>query len=59
MGVYRDKLEEYIGDYNAQFGVRYTTKDSQSFYNYYKDIAKRLKEREKDGFLDQDRLDIC
>lgn len=54
----RDKLEEYIGDYNALFGTKYTTKDSQSFYNYYKDIAKRLKEREKEGFLDQDRVDI-
>ena len=54
----RDKLEEYIGDYNAMFGTRYTTRDSDSFYNYYKDIAKRMKEREKEGFLDTDRADI-
>ncbi|SOD81061.1 type I restriction endonuclease subunit R [Spirosoma fluviale] len=54
----RDKLEEYIGDYNELYGTKYTTKDSQSFYNYYKDIAKRVKEREKEGFLDKDRVDI-
>ncbi len=54
----RDKLEEYIGDYNALFGTKYNTRDSDSFYNYYKDIAKRMKEREKEGFLDKDRLDI-
>lgn len=54
----RDKLEEYIDDYNALYNTRYTTKDSLSFYNYYKDIAKRVKEREKEGFLDQDRVDI-
>ncbi|MBO0938210.1 type I restriction endonuclease subunit R [Fibrella sp. HMF5335] len=54
----RDNLEEYIGDYNAMYGTKYSTKDSQSFYNYYKDIAKRLKEREKEGFDDKDRVDI-
>ncbi|WP_020602576.1 type I restriction endonuclease subunit R [Spirosoma spitsbergense] len=54
----RDKLDEYIGDYNALYGTKYSTKDSQSFYNYYKDIAKRMKEREKEGFLDTDRVDI-
>ncbi|CCH01379.1 type I restriction enzyme, R subunit [Fibrella aestuarina BUZ 2] len=54
----RDKLESYISDYNAMYGTKYSTKDSLSFQNYYKDIAKRLKERERDGFLDSDRLDI-
>ncbi|WP_460948608.1 type I restriction endonuclease subunit R [Spirosoma daeguense] len=54
----RDKLEEYIEDYNTLYGTKYTTKDSQSFYNYYKDIAKRVKEREKEGFLETDRVDI-
>ena len=55
----RDKLEEYIGDYNAMYGTSFSTKDSQSFQNYYKDLSKRLKEREKDNFDDEKhRLDI-
>jgi type I restriction enzyme R subunit len=47
----RDKLESYIGDYNAMFGTRYTTKDSKSFYNYYNNIAKRVKAKEVDILL--------
>lgn len=44
----RDKLEEYIQDYNKLFGDNFTTKDSQSFYNYYNDISKKVKERKID-----------
>lgn len=44
----RDKLEEYIQDYNNLFGDNFTTKDSQSFYNYYNDISKKVKERKID-----------
>jgi type I restriction enzyme R subunit len=29
----RDKLDEFIGDYNAMFGTKYSTHDSQSYYN--------------------------
>lgn len=47
----RDKLERYIGDYNAMFGTNYTTKDSASFYSYYRDIADRVKKREIDILL--------
>ena len=47
----RDKLEEYIGDYNEMFNTRFTTKDSQSFYNYYNDISRRMKNRELDLLL--------
>lgn len=54
----RDKLNDFIEDYNAMYGVRHSTKDSKTFYTYYKDIAKRIKEREKDGFKDKDRVDI-
>lgn len=55
-GVYksvhsRDKLEEFISDYNEQFGTSYSTKDTDSFYNYYKDIAKRTKDGEVDILL--------
>jgi len=55
----RDKLDEFIGDYNRQYSTAYSTKDSQQFENYFKDISKRLKEREKETFNDEkDRLDL-
>ncbi|MFN5983382.1 MAG: type I restriction endonuclease subunit R, partial [Fluviicola sp.] len=44
----RDKLEAYIIDYNKTYGTNYTTKDSQSFYNYYKDIAQRVRAKQVD-----------
>jgi type I restriction enzyme R subunit len=55
----RDKLEGFMGDYNQMYGTNYTTKDSKLFEAYFKDISKRLKEREKQSFNDsKDRLDI-
>jgi type I restriction enzyme R subunit len=55
----RDKLEGYIGDYNKMYNTSFTTRDQQQFENYFKDISKRLKEREKASFNDEkDRLDI-
>ena len=47
----RDKLESYIGDYNKLFGSNFTTRDSQSFYNYYNDISQKVKERKIDILL--------
>ena len=47
----RDKLESYIGDYNQMFGTSYSTRDSLSFYNYYRNIADRVKAREIDILL--------
>jgi type I restriction enzyme R subunit len=47
----RDKLEGYIQDYNQTFGTSFTTKDSQSYYNYYNDISKKVKRREIDILL--------
>lgn len=44
----RDILEEYIQDYNQQFQTNYSTKDSILFYNYYKDIANRVKQKQID-----------
>ena len=59
----RDKLEAYIGDYNKMYGTSYSTKDSRLFEGYFKDISKRLKEREKPTFNDKKRqagsLDSC
>lgn len=55
----RDKLEEMIGDYNKQYGTSFGTKDAEQFEGYFKDISKRLKEREKETFNDEkDRLDL-
>ena len=55
----RDKLEGFMGDYNKLYTTKYTTKDSKLFEGYFKDISKRLKEREKETFNDEkDRLDI-
>jgi type I restriction enzyme R subunit len=47
----RDKLEKFIGDYNKMFGCSYTTKDSESYYNYYNDISKKVRERKIDILL--------
>jgi len=47
----RDKLEEFIGHYNTMFGTKFSTKDSETFYNYYNDISKKVKERQIDILL--------
>jgi type I restriction enzyme R subunit len=55
----RDKLNEFIGDYNKMYGTSFSTEDDKLFEGYFKDISKRLKEREKETFNDEkDRLDI-
>jgi type I restriction enzyme R subunit len=47
----REKLDGFISDYNAMFGTNYSTKDTQSFYNYYQDIAKKVKAGKVDILL--------
>ncbi len=47
----REKLDEFIEDYNAMYGTNFSTKDSVSFYNYYNDISKKVKERQIDILL--------
>ena len=54
----REKLDEFIADYNALYKTSHSAKDSTAFYTYYKDIAKRMKERDRESFLDKDRADI-
>ena len=54
----REKLDEYIEDYNQMFTQAFSTKDQKLFDGYFKDITRRLKEREKTTALDKDRLDI-
>jgi type I restriction enzyme R subunit len=47
----REKLDEFIEDYNGMFQTNFSTRDSVSFYNYYNDISKRVKAREIDILL--------
>ena len=54
----REKLDEYIEDYNKQFDTKYSTKTSEDFYNYYNDISKKLKDRERQPENTNNRIDI-
>ena len=47
----REKLDEYIEYYNKMFETKFSTRDSESFYNYYNDISKKVKERKIDILL--------
>ena len=47
----RDKLDAFIADYNQLFGTQYSTNDNQTFYSYYQDIAKRVRNGEVDILL--------
>jgi len=47
----REVLDGCIEDYNKQFSTNYSTRDSQLFYDYYKDIAKRVKAQQIDLLL--------
>jgi type I restriction enzyme R subunit len=47
----REKLDEYIQDYNKMFDTKFSTSDSQSFYNYYNDISKKVRGRQIDILL--------
>ena len=39
----RDKLDEYINDFNEIFNTRHSAKDGNAFLNYKKDISKKGK----------------
>ena len=54
----RDKLESFVSDYNTMYNTSFSTKESRTFENYFKDISKKLKEREKASFNDENRIDI-
>lgn len=57
-GHSRDGIERIITDYNAQFGTGFSTKDQKGLENYFKDITKKLREREKVNAKDSDRIDL-
>ncbi|QXP74664.1 type I restriction endonuclease subunit R [Tenacibaculum sp. AHE15PA] len=47
----KDKLDEYINDYNKQFGSKHSARDGNTFLNYKKDISKRVKNKQIDILL--------
>ena len=51
----RDFLDEAIRDYNALFGTSFDT-SREKFQNYYKDLSRRLKDRELDLVIVVDML---
>ena len=44
----RDRLEDFIADYNGMFSTNYST---DNFYGYYKDIGKRVRAKQVDVLL--------
>ncbi len=52
----RSKLDEYIADYNNAFGTSYST---ESFYSYYQDIGKRVRDKRIDILLVVNMFLIC
>ena len=44
----REKLDSFIDDYNGMFQTNY---DTNQFYSYYKDIGKRVKNKQVDVLL--------
>ncbi|MDX2246465.1 MAG: type I restriction endonuclease subunit R [Bacteroidia bacterium] len=47
----RDELENFIQQFNRQFGTNHNNKESQAFYKYYEDVSKKVKERKIDLLL--------
>jgi type I restriction enzyme R subunit len=47
----KDKLDEYINDFNKQFNTKHSAKDGNTFLNYKKDISKRVKNKQIDILL--------
>jgi type I site-specific restriction-modification system R (restriction) subunit len=44
----RGKLDGFISDYNRMFATKFFTKDTQSFYGHYQEIARKVKQRKVD-----------
>lgn len=54
----RDKLAAYVADYNRMFGSNESVKDGRGFYTYYRQLAKRMKGRDFEGFPPDKTIDI-
>ena len=47
----REYLDQFMADYNTTFATNYNTKDSKLFYQYYNDLADRVKKKQIDILL--------
>ena len=47
----RDKLDEFIADYNAMFNEAHSANDAKAFLNYKTNISKRVRDKEIDILL--------
>lgn len=47
----REELDNFIDDYNKMFQRNYSTKDSTLFYQYYNDVADKVKAKQIDILL--------
>ena len=54
----RVKLSEFVSDYNTMYCTNESITEGRGFYTYYKSLAKRMKARDKKGFITSDGLDI-
>jgi len=54
----RDKLASYVADYNAMFGTNNSVDNGKAFYVYYKGLAKRMKQRDRKDFVQEQGIDI-
>lgn len=50
-GKTHNRIKAFFTNYNAMFDNKFSTKDNESFYNYYNDISKKVKERKIDVLL--------
>lgn len=54
----RDKLQSFVEAYNSDFGTNESVLNGSGFYSYYRDIAKRMRLRDKEGFDPEKGIDI-
>jgi type I restriction enzyme R subunit len=51
-------MDRIIRDYNAQYNTAFSTSDQKGLENYFKDITKKLRDREKASAKESDRIDL-
>jgi len=56
--IARQKLDQYIADYNEAFNTGFNTRDRGGFYKYYRDISKRIKAHDREDYNTDDRIDV-
>jgi len=54
----RDKLAEFVAQYNETYGANESVSDGKGFYTYYRALAKRVKSRDRKPFDPGQGVDI-